>query len=291
VFDDIDGLMNDPEIDAIDALVPVQFNKSVIEKAIAVGKPISIEKPISSNIEDAREIVKLANSTALPVLVLENFVYHNSVTLLKAQLPKIGNTVTFMYQSTGPYAVSKYHATTWRQKPEHVGGYLSDGGVHHIAVLTEVLGEVESVSGRTTQLREVSGDVDTLNSLFHMKSGSFGTFIYGSYFGNTEKIVKFTIFGTKGSIVYEFKAGSNATILVRQGDSSESAIASETFTVEPDQINGVTNEFANFAEAIKAKDKNLLKVKPETAFHHFAVIAAAVESAEKGGALTFVSTV
>ncbi|ANB13076.1 hypothetical protein AWJ20_1355 [Sugiyamaella lignohabitans] len=261
----------------------------MIEKAIAAKKPISIEKPISSNVADAREIVKLANSTDIPVFILENFVYHNSVAKLKQLLPKIGEVVTFTYQSTGPFTPSKYHSTSWRQKPEHVGGYISDGGVHQLAVLTEVLGEVESVSGRTTQLREVSGDVDTLNSLFNLKSGKFGTFIYGSYFGATEKLTRFTIFGTDGSLIFETRPGQTATVLLREGQGGD--VEPALFKLEADDINGVHSEFENFAEAVKAKDKSLLKVTPAKAFHHFAIIAAAVESAQKGGALTPVATV
>ena len=201
VHDSLNELLKDPSVDAIDALLPVQFNLETIKKSFAAGKPVAIEKPISSNLEDAKKIVQLSRTSDLPLLILENVAYTKVVSQIKALLPKIGKPVTFLFQSTGPYTPSKYHATGWRQKPEHVGGYLSDGGVHQIALITGILGPVESVSGRTTQLREVSGDVDTLNSLFNMKDGTFGTFTYGSYFGATKKESKFTILGTKRPMV------------------------------------------------------------------------------------------
>jgi predicted dehydrogenase len=284
VYDSIDSLINDANVDAIDALLPVQYNYETIKKAVDAGKPIAIEKPIAATIDDAKKIVSLANSTHVPVLILENFVHHQSVAKLKELLPRIGKVVTFTYSSSGPYAQNKYHETAWRRNPEHVGGYLSDGGVHQLAVLTEVLGEVESVSARAVQLREVTGDVDTLNSLFNMKSGVFGTFLYGSYFGATEKRTQFTIFGVAGSLVFELVHGKVPTVTLYEGENAASAKDPQVFNVGEDDGNGVPAEFANFAEAVRAKDKSLLAVKPEAAFHHFAVVVAAVLSAQKNGA-------
>lgn len=291
VFDSLDELVNDPSIDAVDALVPVGNNLPTIKKAIDAGKSIAIEKPISANLEDAKEIVKLDRSTDLPIIILENFVYHNGVKKLKELLPKIGKVVTFLYQSTGPYTPSKYHATAWRRNPEHIGGYLSDGGVHQLAVLTEVLGEVESVSARTTQLREVAGDVDTLNALFNMKSGAFGTFTYASYLGATKKTNKFTIFGTTGSLIYENNPGSGPTIIFQEGADGKSATEPETIQVTPEQHNGIEKEFQNFADAVKAKDKSLIECPPSKAFHHFAIIVACVVSGQNAAQVTKVETV
>lgn len=287
VFNSAEELMQDKDIDVIDALVPVKLNPSLVEMAIKYNKPLTIEKPIAANLDGARKVVELSKSTDLPILILENFVYHNSVAILKELLPKIGNVVTFMYQSTGPFAQSKYHATSWRQKPEHVGGYLSDGGVHQLAVLTEVLGNVKSVSARATQLREVSGDIDTLNSLLNMESGAFGTFIYGSYMGATEKTVKFTIFGENGTLEYEHKIDSGSPVIrLSEGANAAEAKPVVTKSVPSDKVNGVVAEFANFAQAAQKKDKSLLKCTPEMAFHHFAIVVACVESSKAEGALT-----
>ena len=95
-------------------------------------------------------------------------------------------------------------ATGWRLKPEHIGGFLSDGGVHQLALLTEVLGDVESVSGLTQQLKEQSGTDDVLFSTLKTAKGAIGTFTYGSAFGATDKSTFFKIFGTNGSATYDW---------------------------------------------------------------------------------------
>lgn len=288
VYDSLDQLLQDPNVDAIDALLPVQFNLETIKKAIAAGKPIAIEKPISSNLADGREIVKLANSTNLPILILENWLYHNTITEMKKLLPKIGRPVTFMYRSTGPYTPSKYHTTSWRSKPQHIGGYLSDGGVHQMALLTEVLGEVESVAARTDSIRpQVSGDVDTLNALLNMKSGIFGTFVYGSFFGATKKTSIFTILGTNGTIQLDFYGTRTITFL--EGPDGANIKTPEVIMLQQPFADGICDEFENFSDAIAKNDKLVLKCSPEKAFHHLAVIVAAVESGQNRGVLTRVA--
>ncbi|ODQ67751.1 NAD(P)-binding protein [Nadsonia fulvescens var. elongata DSM 6958] len=290
VFDSLDEILNNKEIDVVDALLPCQNNLNTIKSAVAAGKPICVEKPISGNMSDAKEIVHIARATDLPILVLENFVYHIGVAKVQELLPKIGKVVTFIHQATGPFNNSnKYLATDWRKNPTHVGGFLLDGGVHQLAVLTELLGEVEFVSAHTSQVRELSGDVDTVASTFKMKSGSFGTYTYTSALGACEKTNKLQIFGTKGSIIYDYspKQGGGKIILQEGEFASES---NEPFEVSlpVEKYGGVDSEFANFADAVAKKDKSLLKCSVERAYHHFAIVYALVYSAQKSGALTVV---
>ncbi len=78
------------------------------------------------------------------------------MTVIKTEiLPKIGDiasfTTTLLEHGT---TTTKYLATGWRLNPEHIGGFLSDSGVHQLALLTDVLGEVDTVSGFTKQLRK-----------------------------------------------------------------------------------------------------------------------------------------
>ncbi|KAK9449808.1 uncharacterized protein V1518DRAFT_372221 [Limtongia smithiae] len=287
VYTTIDELLNDKQVTAIDALLPSQFMLDAVSAAVAAGKPIAIEKPIAATLAQAREIVAIARETTVPVCVLENFVFHHAIVKIKSVLDQIGEIVYFSHYCSHAFNPSTpYYGTSWRQHPEHVGGFLSDGGVHQVALFTEVLGEVESVSALTTQVRKESGDVDTLVSTLKMKSGIMGTFTYTSAV-SAPRINRFMIHGTDGTIIYD-NALANATTLsvVKPGGPAEGTLV----TVEPDVNNGVTAEFENFAQAVNEKDKSLLKVGVEKGFHHFAVICAAVESGQKGGTKVLVES-
>ncbi|CAN3369938.1 hypothetical protein DICA3_F29096 [Diutina catenulata] len=280
VYDSLDEVFEDSSVDIVDALLPVQTNLEVVKRAIAAKKPLSIEKPIAANLDQAREIVKITKESDVPVLVLENWCFRNAIPKL-TELVKDIDPVGFTYRSTGPFVpTSKYMATGWRQKPEHIGGYLSDGGVHQLALLTDVLGPVKSVSGLTKQLRDLSGDKDILFSTFTMDSGVIGTFTYGSAFGATEKKLQFEIYGTKGSIVYDFSPSlKQSKITVRKGEDANNMAEPEVFDFEEGDT--IEAEFANFIDAVKSNDKSKLKCTPERAFHHFAVIVACVQSEGK----------
>ncbi|RCK57497.1 hypothetical protein Cantr_06757 [Candida viswanathii] len=284
VYDSLEEAFKDKDVDFVDALLPVQFNVDAVKLAIENNKPICFEKPIAANIPQAKEIVKLSESTDLPIMVLENWTYLKAIDILKNEvLPKIGDVVGFTYNATGPFNdTNKYLATGWRLKPEHIGGFLSDGGVHQLALLTEVLGDVESLSGLTRQLQEQSGTDDVLFSTLKLKSGAIGTFTYGSAFGATDKSTYFKIFGKNGSVTYDWSPALKKPTITYQTGATASK-ASDKTVIEVDEVDTIEEEFKNFRDAVVKKDKSVVRVPPRTAFHHLAIVAAALESSKNGG--------
>lgn len=284
VHDSLESVFQDPEVDFIDALLPVQFNLDAVKLAIQYKKPMAFEKPIAANLSQAKEIVQLSETTDVPLMVLENWTYLTAINIIKDQiLPKIGDVIGFTYRATGPFnSTNKYLVTSWRQRPVHVGGYLSDGGVHQIALLTEVLGSVESISALTKQVREESGADDVLFSTMKMASGVIGTFTYGSTFGATDKSSSFTIYGTNGSLVYDWSPSlAKPTITYQTG--TVSSEASEKVVIEVDEVDTIEEEFKNFRDVVAAKDKSLVRVTPAKAFHHLAIVEAALQSSKQNG--------
>ena len=291
VYESVDALLENPEIDFVDALLPVQSNVDIIRNAIKHEKPIVIEKPIAANMKQAREIVELASSTDLPIGILEQWAFFSSIGKLREILPQIGNIVSFTYKATGPWnANNKYLATAWRQNPEHIGGFLSDGGVHQLALLTEILGHVEYVSGHTRQVRKESGTDDILFSSLKLTSGVIGTFTYGSAFGATDKSTSLVIYADNGSVTYDFSPSlPKPTITYQTGANAQEA--SKKTVIEIDEVNAIQEEFKNFASAVEAKDKSLVVVPPAKAFYHLAIIAAALESSKNNGSSVKVEVV
>lgn len=283
VFDSLESLLAEPGVDVVDALLPVQTNVDVIRAALKHNKPIAVEKPVAATLAQAREIVRMAQELPLPVAVLEQWAFLTAIGRIRLLLPQIGAVAGFTYRATGPWnANNKYLATLWRQNPEHIGGFLSDGGVHQLALLTEVLGSVRSVLSLAKQLHAESGAEDVMFATFQMESGAIGTFTYGLAFGATEKLTLFTIYGTRGSIVYDFSpALPKPTISLQTGDSAQSA--SKVLVEEVEEVDTVAAEFDNFAEAVAKRDKLLVRVPPAKAFHHLAIIAAALDSAKAEG--------
>lgn len=285
IYDDIDGILADKDVSYVDALVPAQFNLSTAQKAIAAGKPILLEKPIAATMQQARELVKLSDSTDLPIGIAENWLYLGVIDVAQKHLPEIGSVVAFTHNSTGPFVTeNKYLSTSWRQNPEHIGGFLSDGGVHQLALVTHLLGEFDTVSALTKQVRKESGTDDIVFSTVKLvDSDIIGTFTYGSSFGATDKSVFLKIYGTNGSIEVQLSDKKNPVVKVQLGDSAETAEKEVVYSIKDDDTFGVDAEFKNFHEAVVKGDKNLYRGNPRVAFHHLACVAAFLESSAKNG--------
>ncbi|KAK9762316.1 hypothetical protein K7432_012075 [Basidiobolus ranarum] len=282
VYTDIDEALQHPGVDVAAILVPVQYNLEITRKAINAGKHVVLEKPIAHNLRDAAEVVRLSKSTDKVVLVAENFGYreylHKVSNIIKNGT--IGNGVAFNYVANRNYDPSNpYMATKWRQSPEHVGGYLSDGGVHNWAEIIELLGRPDEVSAFTSQTYEIHGAEDTIALSAKMVSGAVGTFVLSMATAKPAGL-NFHIYGTKGTIY----------ISQSQNIDTEGSISSEeiSVTIFEDTGNvtnfdkssgiGVTEEWCDFYDAVTHGKS--LRITPEDAYYHLATIAAGIESSK-----------
>lgn len=285
VYDELEDAFKDPEIDLIDALLPVQFNLDAVKLAVKYKKNIVIEKPIAAHLDQAKQIVQIARENPdIFIAVNEHWCYLKAVIELKEAMKKIGKVVGFNYHSTGSFNFNnKYLATTWRQKPEHVGGFLSDGGVHQLALLTSVLGNVESLNARTTQVRPQSGDVDVVWALMKLESGVIGSFNYGSAFGNKEKKGFFEILGDNGSIYYDFSPKDGDRFIVRTGSLTAETEKSEEEKKIENENWSVATEFEKLGLELNG-EKGSITCFPDVAFHHLALVDAMVKSSAQNAA-------
>jgi predicted dehydrogenase len=60
---DLDEVLADPEVDAVDVCLPTPVHREVTERALAAGKHVFLEKPIALTVEDADAIVQAAEKS------------------------------------------------------------------------------------------------------------------------------------------------------------------------------------------------------------------------------------
>src|SRR5690606_20851452 len=59
VYDNLDEMLKRPDIDAVDILVPIEYNYEISEKVARAGKDFICEKPMASNMDDAKKYLEL----------------------------------------------------------------------------------------------------------------------------------------------------------------------------------------------------------------------------------------
>ncbi|KAI8636450.1 hypothetical protein BD408DRAFT_426115 [Parasitella parasitica] len=274
-------LINDPNVDAVDVLLPVQFNREIIEAAVAANKHIMFEKPIAASLKDARDIVILSQKAKTVVAVNENWSYHPLVCAVSEFVNQgsIGEIINFTYDSARPYNPnSPYHATKWRQNPEHPGGYLSDGCVHDMAHLVPILGKFASVAAFATKRYAIHVCEDTLATSIKLVNGGVGV---ANFTFSTAGIKKMSLVlhGTKGTI--ELTDDTDVKLFNEIGEPVDiSPITSLKVNAPGNGLADVEGELSAFYDAVRFGKK--LGVSTDEAFHHLALIVAALKSVETG---------
>jgi predicted dehydrogenase len=83
---DASDLLNDPEIDAIVIATKVFSHFELAKKALLNGKHVLIEKPMTSSVAEAEELINLAEQKGLTLMVDHTFLYTGAIQRIKKMM-------------------------------------------------------------------------------------------------------------------------------------------------------------------------------------------------------------
>ena len=258
IFDSYDELLDSDIVDAVDLTIPIQLNVPFIEKAIKKDKHVICEKPISTDVETGKKIVELSKQTDKVIYIAENWRHIKKFYLVKKLLDRLNNPVYFRWNIwVGMDKENKYANTKWRQEPKHVGGFLSDGGVHHVAAMRLIFGEIKWVSAFIKKVIDYLGGPDFLTSIFEFENGVLGNYTVS--------------YGINGQDEFEIVGKDKRLKLVE----NKIIIDNEEFEFEENM--GYKEEFEDFYEVVVNNKENELG-SPLEALKDLAFFEAAVYS-------------
>ncbi|MCL2217432.1 MAG: Gfo/Idh/MocA family oxidoreductase [Defluviitaleaceae bacterium] len=209
-YSDYNALLSRRDIEAVETLVPIRENYEVAVAAITKGKHLVAEKPFASTPEAARNLIRLKDRYDVKVMVAENIRYDEENVLIKYLISggQIGNPVYFIDNNVMEYREDAekggFAQTRWRQQPEFEGGVLLDTGVHHMARLRYLFGDVINVfaHGRPSALSfSPFSCINALLSFPDSVAGHYSFFVTGKE--TQSPLVGLRIFGTHGEIYLE----------------------------------------------------------------------------------------
>ena len=271
IYTDIVALLADESVEAVDIVLPIPMLPEVVSQALAAGKHVFSEKPIAQTVAEAQDLIARSRPYADQVwMVGENWRYeeafHTAAQAIAAG--RIGQplfcdlSLQLQVQGDSPHV-----QTTWRNSGEVLGGYLLDGGVHHIAGLRVLLGEIESVSALTAAHRAYLPPADTMSAALRFANGVVGTYLITYAVGSTLGTDAVHIGGTEGSLRV-----SRGELVLERGEESER----QEFNV----LISVREELAAFLAAVRdgAPHRN----SPQEALQDLAVVEAMLASAQAG---------
>lgn len=215
VYDTLDAMLERSDIDLVINLTPIPAHGSTSKKILEAGKHMVVEKPIATTLEEADELIEIANARGLKYVVAPpNMLMPNRVEAKRLiESGTIGQACFARVRSShgGPAAGAWPLDPTWFY--QEGSGPLLDMGVYGIHDITGILGPAQRVvafSGITEKIRtvrggpyagkqiEVTADDNTLlmldfgNSTFAVVDGTFNV--------NAAKSPQVEIFGRAGTI-------------------------------------------------------------------------------------------
>jgi predicted dehydrogenase len=209
-YDDVDDLINDPEVNAVYIATPPDVHTDYAIRAMRAGKPVYIEKPMARNWEECDAINQMGKETGLPVFVafyrrsLPYFLKLKELIDTKA----IGDIRLVNIQlHWQPYAeeVGENPKPRWRVFPEiSGGGHFHDLASHQFDFLEFVLGPIKTAHGIARNQAGLYEADDIVIANFEFESGVLGTGSWCYTVNKEQRIDEAQLIGSEGKITLHY---------------------------------------------------------------------------------------
>jgi len=202
-------LLADPEVDAVYIASPVNCHLKQIKMSAAAGKHILCEKPLTSNVKQAKEAVEACRKAK--VFLQEGYMmkFHGAHVRIKELIDegRLGKVVYMRAQLSGWYPRIE---GAWRQDPKKGGGgALIDMATHLYDLLEEFAGPVRRVVTVTGNLVQDYKSEDASTTLLEFKSGAQATVDCFFCIPDEASRTRLEIYGSCGAIFTEGTIGQS----------------------------------------------------------------------------------
>src|SRR5712691_7184790 len=273
-----------PGVDYVDVCTFPDFRLQPIEICAQTGKHVQVQKPISTNLETARQMIETARRGGILLSVVSQHRFDDaSLFLSKAiasgRLGKLLQCDCYVkWHRTAEY-YSRPIKGSWQTEG---GGALINQAIHQLDILRWLAGPLKEVFGvwQLGALHKIESE-DVVNAVVRYASGATGVIQASTAFwpGYTERT---EFHGTKGTAVI---SGDKLTTWDVENDSGEPApLASEVASGASDpmaiSIEPFERQFRDFGEAIRTGRKPL--VGGEEGLQALEIVAAVYQSCRTG---------
>lgn len=249
-YDDYDEIINDPEVDVVDIVTPNSLHKDQIIRALAAGKHVLCEKPLSLNALEAKDIEKAAEGSDKKAGMIFN--YRFIPAIIKARELMYQGLIGEIYSFRGEYFHTGYQNPgrpySWRMDFKKTGGgALADLGIHVIDLIRYLLGDFASVRAETkTFIKERPlndgsngmGQVTVDDAAWmscELVSGGQGTIEVSRFATGTLDDLNITVYGSLGAFSFKLM-DPNFLYFFEESKKDEGWKRLETLQYYPDAV-------------------------------------------------------
>jgi predicted dehydrogenase len=170
---DLGALLDLPGLEAVIVSSPVQFHEQQVLAALAAGKHVLCEKPLSNTADGCWRMVEAARMAKKTLATGFNHRYYPSIKFLKQVVDqgRIG-PIDHLRVFGGHDGLRNFRADWQYKMPESGGGAMMDVGIHMTDLARFVLGDVTEVYGvASSRVWQLPGSEDNAVALFKSPQG------------------------------------------------------------------------------------------------------------------------
>jgi predicted dehydrogenase len=233
-----EALVEEPSVAAVAVAVPPHLQPAIARRALELGKPVFLEKPLAADLAGAQMILESARKSGRPAIVDFNFpelpAWRRAKTILDdGTIGRLYNVVvTWNFENEA----TRLRLDSWKTRGNGGGGGLLGNFVSHCFYNLEWLcGPIAGLSARVFPLpgRKMDGSI-ALALAFASGAGGSLQMSCASFLGSGHRV---ELYGDEGTLVL-----SNPTAdyfrgfelkLARQGDEALKSVAIEDAEQDP----------------------------------------------------------
>jgi len=298
VYESLEDLLADETVDLVLVATPNDVHKSIAIAAMAAGKNVVSEKPVTLCSEDLQEMIKASETYGKFLTVHQNRRWDEDFLTVKKLMDE--GTLGEIYRLESRVHGSRGIPGDWRQEKEHGGGMVLDWGVHLLdqalmlfpgvalktvyATLTNVTNQLVD-DGFTADLGFANGvhmivEVGTSNFISLPRwyvLGTNGTAMIQDWGANL-KIVRARGVDKEDVVPVRTAAGLTKTMAPRREDS--------IFTEErPEEKSDICEFYQNVMAVIEGREES--RIKLEEVARVMRVMEAVFASAQNNQVIAF----
>jgi UDP-N-acetyl-2-amino-2-deoxyglucuronate dehydrogenase len=251
-----------PNVDYVDVCTFPDFRLQPLKLCATHGKHIQVQKPISTSLATAREMVETARAAGIVLGVVSQHRFDDSSMFLKRAIEagRLGRLIQCDAYVKWFRSAEYYGRPIKGSWAVEGGGALINQAIHQIDILRWLGGPVADVTAmwQLGALHKIESE-DVVNALLRFENGATGVIQASTAMwpGYSERV---EIHGTKGTAVI---TGDKLTIWDVQDDEGEAPpLASQVASGASDpmaiSLEPFERQFLDFADAIRNKRKPLV---------------------------------
>jgi predicted dehydrogenase len=279
--DDLESILADPGIEAVDICLPTPLHREVAEAALATGKHVLLEKPIALSLEDAQALVQANEATDRVFMIAHVLRFWPEYVEIARRVGsgELGKPHTGFASRRQPFPA-------WLalfNRSDLTGGAVIDMMIHDYDALNWVFGAPLGVTARGIR-NSRSGGYDQVQVLIDYGDGTSALVDGGMMMPESYPFSsRLEVLCEEGAMEYAFRAGGRS-VEMGGGVNELTLYPSEgdPLRLSPAQVDPYAAECSYFVDVIRRGDV-ADRATPADALRALAVGLAARDSLERGG--------